>query len=49
MVKFDTIYSNLSYSLSKVQYFAAKVSQYDTFFQKLKRNLAKIVNFGFSV
>ena len=49
MVKFDTIYSKLSYSSSKVQYFTAKNSHYYTFFPKLKRNLAKIVNLRFSV
>ena len=47
---FDTIYSKLSYnSSSKVQYFAAKNSQYYMYFPKLKRSLVKIVNLGFSV
>ena len=49
IVKFHTICSKLSYSSSKVQYFAAKNSYYHTFFLKLKRSLAKIVNLGFSV
>ena len=49
MVKFDTIYSNLSYSSSKLQFFAAKDSQYNTFILKLKRTVAKIVNLGFFV
>ena len=48
MVKFDTIYSKLSYSLSIVQYFAVKNSYYDTFFPKVKHSLATIVNLGFS-
>ena len=49
-VFFDTIYSQLSYSSSKVQYFAEKNSPYYTFFPELKRHsLAKIVNLGFSV
>ena len=46
---FDTIYSKLSYSISKVYYFAAKNFHCDTFFLKLKHDLAKIVNLGFSV
>ena len=39
----------LSYSSSKVQYFAAKNSYYYTFFPKLKHSLAKNVNLGFSM
>ena len=49
IVKFDVIYSKLSYSASKVQYFAGKNSHHDTFFPKLKHSLTKIVNLGFSV
>ena len=37
IVKFDSIYSELSYNSFKVQYFAAKNSHYDTFFPNLKR------------
>ena len=32
-----------------VQYFAAKNSQYYTYFPKLERSLVQIVNLGFSV
>ena len=49
IVKFDIIYGKLSYSASKVQYFAGKNSHYDTFFFKLKRSLAKYINLSFSV
>ena len=48
MVKFDKIYSKLSYSSFKVQYFTTENSDYYMFFPKLKRSLLKIVNFGFS-
>ena len=49
IVAFDAVYSKLSYSSYKVQYFAAKNVHYYTLFPKLKRSLAKIVNLGFSV
>ena len=49
IVKFNTIYSKLSYISSKFYYFATKNSQYDMFFSKLKRILAKIENLGFLV
>ena len=49
MVLFDTIYSNLLHSSSKVQYFTAKDSEYETFFPKLLRSLAKTVNLVVSV
>ena len=38
---------NFSIGYSKVWYFAAENSHYYTFFPKLKRGLAKIVNLGF--
>ena len=43
------LYSKWSYKPFKVQYFAAQNSHYYTFFPKLKRNLAKIANFSFSM
>ena len=43
------LYSKLSYNFSKIKYFVAKNSHYDTFFSELKHSLVKILILGLSV